>query len=80
MEYDYCGDDYCGCCKTETDYATTYFCTICQKFICSNCMKLFERGTLYTICSNKKCMDIHDILNILFNKDIAITIALLINN
>ena len=74
-------DDYCGCCQTETNYATSYCCTICWKLICTNCIKIFEEGTLYskpsgyTVCTNNKCLNTHNILNILFNKNIALTIA-----
>ena len=73
-------DDNCGCCNRKTDYSTCYCCTLCWKLICPNCVKIFGKGWIYpdpsgyTVC-NSNCFIIHNILNNMFNKSIALYIA-----
>ena len=73
-------DDYCGICKNETNYETCYCCTLCWKLICENCIVIFEKYELYTVCKNNKCITVNKILNKLFNKDVALRIALFCPN
>lgn len=70
MDNNYNEDDYCCCCESETDYATTYYCSICKRFCCTNCKSIFYESDLYTVCRSKKCGTIHEILKKYFCHDI----------